>query len=277
MRYLTLGIFMAVVVSACQNKEKELQSLLQTSQSVTDSLSTVIQEEYGKREKLAKDLEELDTYSQGLGVSLSAENDPEKKKPIGDRIKEAVGTMKSQKETIQKLSVKVSSLQKKLAAVTAENDRLKGQLATLGKENIDLKNKIASLEREAAGLKSQLDSTSQTVISQQTKLSTGYYVMGGTGFLRDKKILERRGPFGNAYNPRFDPKGKEYVKQIDIVQTTEIEVPTTKDNVILWSPHIPSSYEVIPKPADATKSILRIKNPDEFWQTAKVLAIGTEG
>ncbi|MCS6988527.1 MAG: hypothetical protein NZM06_03325 [Chloroherpetonaceae bacterium] len=267
----------ALSLASCDNEKKQLENLLKTSQQVTDSLNAVIQEEYERRAKLEKELDELDTYAKSLGVNLAAEKDPEKQKNTIERIKEAANALKSQKEKIEQLTARVSRLEKKLAEVTAENERLKEQIAKLAGENLALRNKVDSLTRVTANLKSRLAEAVAAANAQREKLNTGYYIIGGTGFLRDNGVLERRGPFGNAYNPNFDPSQNRNVRRIDISQTTEIEVPARKSDVVIWSPHVRNSYEVVEKSGDRNKSIVRILNPDEFWQTAKVLAIGTEG
>jgi ABC-type transporter Mla subunit MlaD len=264
-------------LAACKDEKKQLEALLKTSQQVTDSLNAVIQEEYEKREKLMKELDELDTYTKSLGVNLAAEKDPEKQKTTIERIKDAANTLKSQKEKIDQLTARVRKLENKLAEVTAENERLKEQVAQLASENLALRNKVDSLNRVTASLKSRLAEAVAAANTQREKLNTGYYIMGGTGFLRENGVLERRGPFGNAFNPNFSPAQNRNVRRIDISQTTEIEVPAPKSDVVIWSPHVRSSYEVVEKSGERNKSILRILNPDEFWQTAKVLAIGTEG
>jgi myosin heavy subunit len=265
-----------MALSACKDEQKQLETLLKTSQAATDSLNAVIQEENQKREILSKEIEELDILTKSLGVNLAAEKDPEKQKGTIERIKEAATTLKTQKDKISQLTAKVAKLQAKLEEVTAENDRLKEQISKLAGENIALKNRVDSLNRVAASLKARLDEAVSTTNTQRDRLNTGYYIIGGTGFLRDKGVLEKRG-FSNAYNPTFDPKNRADVTRIDISRTTEIEVPAPKSEVLLWSPHVGSSYEVLEKTGDKNKSILRIKDIDEFWQTAKVLAIGTEG
>ncbi|MGQ9805218.1 MAG: Cbp1 family collagen-binding glycoprotein adhesin [Chlorobiales bacterium] len=274
---LFISVFFVVLLIGCNDEKKQLETLLKTSQRVTDSLNAVIQEENAKREILARELDELDTYTKGLGVTLSAEKDPEKQQTTIERIKEAANTLKSQKEKIAQLTAKVARLEKKLEEVSAENERLKGQIAKLAGENRALRNQVDSLNRVTASLKSRLAEAVAAANTQREKLNTGFYIMGGTGFLRDNGVLERRGPFGNAYNPNFNPLQSRNVRRIDISQTTEIEVPAQKSDVVLWSPHMRSSYEVVEKSGDRNKSVLRILNPDEFWQTAKVLAIGTEG
>jgi uncharacterized lipoprotein YajG len=276
MKKLVFILAAAAVFAACNNQEKQLESALKISQATSDSLNAVIQDEFAKREKLEKELDELDVYSKGLGVNLSAEQNPEKKKSIIDKIKEASQTLKTQKETIIKLTAKVASLQKKLSDATAENKQLQNRISQLSGENVALKNQVAALTAQNNDLRAKLDCTAVTIQTQGQKLRTGYYVMGGTGYLRDKGVLQRRG-LGNAYNPEFNPKVKDFVTKVDISATTEIEVPASKSDVILWSPHVMGTYEVVPKPGDDKKSILRIKDPEEFWQTAKVLAIGTEG
>lgn len=266
-----------LLVAGCDNEKKRLEEMLKVSQQATDSLNAVIQEEYERRERLEKELDELDTYTKSLGVNLAAEKDPEKQKNTIERIKEAANKLKSQKEEIEKLTAKVARLEKKLAEVTAENERLKDQVAKLAGENRELRSKVDSLNRVTASLKSRLAEAVAAANTQREKLNTGFYIMGGTGFLRENGVLERRGPFGNAYNPNFNPSQNRNVRRIDISQTTEIEVPAPKSDVVIWSPHVRSSYEVVEKSGERNKSIVRILNPDEFWQTAKVLAIGTEG
>lgn len=276
-RFFLLFAFLMMLLVGCSDEKKQLETLLKTSQQVTDSLNAAIQEEYEKRELLARELDELDTYTKSLGVNLTAEKDPEKQKSIVERIKEAANTLKAQKEKITQLTAKVARLEKRLAEVTAENERLREQVAKLSGENLELRNKVDSLNRVTASLKSRLAEAITTANAQREKLNTGFYIMGGTGFLRDNGVLERRGPFGNAYNPNFNPSQNQNVRRINIAQTTEIEVPAPKSDVVIWSPHVRSSYEIVEKSGESNKSILRIISPDEFWQTAKVLAIGTEG
>ncbi len=270
-------VMFGLCLAACKDEKKQLEILLKTSQQVTDSLNKAIEDEYKRREVLENEFNELYTYAKSLGVNLSAEKDPEKQKTTIDRIKEVANALKSQKEKIDQLTARIRKLETKLAELTAENERLKEQVAQLAGENLALRNKVDSLNRVTASLKSRLAEAVAAANAQREKLNTGYYIMGGTGFLRDNGVLERRGPFGNAFNPNFSPAQNRHVRRIDISQTTEIEVPAPKSDVVIWSPHVQSSYEVVEKPGERNKSILRILNPDEFWQTAKVLAIGTEG
>ncbi len=130
-RFFLLSAFIVMLLVGCNDEKKQLETLLKTSQQVTDSLNTVIQEEYEKRELLAKELDELDTYTKSLGITLAAEKDPEKQQTTIERIKEAANTLKAQKEKIDKLTAKVARLEKKLEEVSAENERLKVQIAKL--------------------------------------------------------------------------------------------------------------------------------------------------
>lgn len=117
---LVLPAFFVMLFVGCNDEKKQLETLLKTSQQVTDSLHAVIQEEYEKRDRLAKELDELDTYTKSLGVNLAAEKDPEKQQNTIQRIKEAANTLKTQKEKIAQLTAKVSRLEKKLEEVSAD-------------------------------------------------------------------------------------------------------------------------------------------------------------
>lgn len=196
-------------------------------------------------------------------------------------------------EMLQKNRNMVASLRKKLNSSTVKNKELEKMIENLNQSIIEkdaqiaelkdqlgkLNIKVADLGNQVTTLNTNLDNlgadnkAKQQALDEKTAvLNTGYYIIGTSRELMDKKIIDKTGGFigigrTKTLTPEFD---KSNFTKIDITTLTEIAI--NKKKAVLLLTHPSGSYKF--ESADK-KSVdkLVILNYNDFWNKSKYLVI----
>ena len=219
-------------------------------------------------------------------LSLHAKKNVELK---GNKIDEVNENIKMINDLMDKNRKQISSLNAKLKDANFTIKQL-ASLVDILITNINYKNRdLISLDKaliangklvmrlNTAMIDFGVQSADKTdTINEKNKLlNTAYYIIGQTGELKEKKILNEKGGFlsPNQYekiNPDFNT---DDFKKIDIKQTTTI--PITGKDIKLLTTHPSSSYKLENKEHNAHTSLVII-DPDKFWSESKYLVISVD-
>jgi hypothetical protein len=177
---------------------------------------------------------------------------------------------------------KISDLEEKLLANKQEVKGLKTLVANLKAKITDKENEIADLMQQIGVLKSDIDKmgveikTKEELIADQQSIieehRKRYYVFGTENELKDKGIIVKEGGFlGIGKTTKVAPTlDIQYFNVIDSEEDFEISIPVGMNKIKVISPHDAISYEIS---GDENLAMLRILDPDKFWEATKCLVL----
>lgn len=162
-----------------------------------------------------------------------------------------------------KLQKMVDDLTAQLEAKNARLQELEAQLAEKDIVIAQKEEKITELNENVSSLSEENKAKSQTVVAQDEKLHTAWYVFGTKSELKGQKILQD----GNVLtNGNFN---KDYFTKVDIRYDKEIKLYSKSAKLL--TNHPAGSYK-LEKDAKG-QYILRITAPETFWSVSKYLVI----
>ncbi|HEX9973039.1 MAG TPA: hypothetical protein VGD14_13295 [bacterium] len=180
---------------------------------------------------------------------------------------------------------KISDLEAKLLAGNQEIKGLKTMVANLKAKLETKENEIAALMKEVGVLESDIEklgieiktrdeqiANQESIIEEHKKR---YYVYGTEDELKDKGIIVKEGGFlgfGKTIKiaPGFDI---QYFNIVDGEEVFEVSMPVGIDKVKIISPHDAISYQIS---GDENLALLKVLDPDQFWEATKCLVIVTK-
>jgi uncharacterized protein YoxC len=284
MKKLFIALLIVPFFVACN--QKELKQLRQDKIDLTakvDKQDKAINDFVESMNIIEENLEIIKKKESIIAVNAENPNQSQKQKIKND--------LASINNLLEQNRTKISDLEKKLKGAWYSNsklrkltERLKADLAEKEAELAMLKDKLAKLNIEVDNLNNQVtDLNGQVValntdnekksklISEQTvALNTGYYVLGTTRELKEKKVITNKGGFigiGTTSKLSNDFNTNAF-KKIDITKTTTIPVSARKISIV--TNHPSSSYKV-----EGTGKVegITILNPEEFWKSSKYLVV----
>ncbi len=271
--------FMLLAITSCQEKKAEK---VDENEERIDSLMLV------NRQKDAEINDMLTTFNEiqeGLRLITEAENEVTLMKndetgSNSEQIKEKLqlisNQMKLNKELIAKLRKQAresdtagDQMKKSIESLTQQLTEKEQELATLREELqkkdiqiAELDEVVDNLNTNVSSLTKDNDTKAQTISTQDKALNTAWYVFGTKKELKDQHILDGEKVLRSNFN-------QNYFTKIDIRVDKEIKL-YSKSAKILTS-HPSNSYTLT---QDSNKQyILRINNPDVFWETSKYLVV----
>ena len=255
---------------------------LELNQMQNDSLQKIIDQRDNEINDMMATLNQI---QEGFRLITEAENrvsvvkDGEgsnKTEQIKNNIRFIQSRMQENRELIDKLrkqlresTFKSEELKRTLDGLVKQLDDKDKELAQLRAELSakdihisELDETISNLNTNVADLKNQSTQKSQTISEQDKQLNTAWYAFGTKSELREQNILVK----GDVLKGNFN---KNYFTKIDIRVDKEIKL-YSKSAKLLTS-HQPGSYTLT---TDANgQYVLRITNPQQFWQASKYLVI----
>ena len=174
---------------------------------------------------------------------------------------------------IKELEIMIDNLTRQNDAKDVEIADLKDQLGKLNIKVQDLGTQVTNLNQNVDNLSAENKAKQQAIDEKTAALNTGYYVIGTTRELKDKKIITKEGGLLGIGRSKTlkDDFDKTYFTKIDI--TNMQGLPIFKKRATLLTNHPAGSYKLVGK-----KSVdsLVIKNYAEFWSASKYLVIIAE-
>jgi hypothetical protein len=248
------------------------RALVEKDKAQTDLISGMV--EISDNLQKIKEKENLISLNAG-----EAGANPQMKDQINDDIKMIYDLMVENQE-------KITKLEKQLRASNQSNSNMKKLIESLNQQlkektleivalNEQLKEKniqIDELNFNLASTKSSLDSvstvnkkTTEKLDETTTELYTGYYVIGTSKELKDKKIITSEGFLNMKKKVLKSDFDKSYFVSVDTRQTTEIA--TDKKGVKVMTNHPASSFKLV-EGSDGTVTVV-IKDQKAFWSVSK--------
>jgi hypothetical protein len=192
--------------------------------------------------------------------------------------------LKSQNEEIRKLELQLKSLAKDNKA---NLERIKTLEAIIAEKDVVIANqieRIGSLEGELATTKTERDvAVSEKITVEKFAMetvkekNTAFYVIGREKNLLENNIIKMEGEgflgIGGKYITSPDAELKFFTK-IDITKDTLIPFPSNSKIEEVVSAHSRRLLEIQAAPSGT--DYLRIRSPESFWRTDRMLIIIVE-
>ena len=288
MRAFSIVTICAVLLSACDQREKELeQKILELEQQSTkknddiDSFITSLNNIQSNLDSI-KELEGIITSR-----AISGETSTNAEDAIVDDmvlIYENMKKTRSQIETLEKqlsqssiasdkLKALITNLKKDIEKKDAEITQLKEGLA---QSNIYIDQLMSSVDRLAVENERRvqvIQEKNQALQVKEAELQKGFWTMGTVKELREKNVIDKEGAFLGLGGVKVlsENMNLEDLTQVNIQEVKEIAIGAKKAELV--TPHPKGSYEFIEEGKTVTK--LTISDPDAFWRNSKVLVIAT--
>lgn len=185
---------------------------------------------------------------------------------LRSKLKNAGGQAVEMEKMIDNLSKQVEEKDVQIA-------QLKDDLTKLNVQVTDLGNQVTTLNTNVETLTADNKVKQQNIDEKTTALNTGYYILGTTKELTDKKVITKEGGFIGL------GRTKDLAPQVDKKSFTKVDItdlktiPIMKKKVEVLTSHPADSYHITGKnEADS----LVITNPKEFWSLSKVLVLNVK-
>lgn len=287
-RYILI-LIAGVALSACNTKEleekitqleQEKQEVLSEVQDRDSSLMNFMQS-FADIEKNLREIRERE-----MNIELSRESDlssEDLKNKINEDIQEINRLLAENRETIQKLGVKLKNssnenvklnnmmtqLQEEL---TAQIEQREGQIATLNEELKHMEVKVEELSTNIASLEESNQEKEEVITEKVGELNTAYFVSGTFKTLEEEQIVDKEGGFLGLGKTKVlkDDFNQDKFTKIDIRET--VFFPVDGEEVQLVTTHPSGSY-AIEKDEESEKMNLVISDPEKFWESSKYLVM----
>ncbi|MBN4051425.1 hypothetical protein JYU16_01275 [bacterium AH-315-M05] len=283
-KYLVILLFIPFVC-ACNSGESEIAKLKEEQQKLIDasdkkdSIIIAIVQSFNEIEDNLAVIKEKENI-----ISLSAKDATEFEKNRRTKIIEDIqiinALMIENKQKIASMSKKIASLNKGLKSAGLKMVEFEKMIARLTKSIEEKDMEISTLKDELVNLNISLDSLS-VVYAEQTEiieeqveaLNTAYYCYGTFKELKAQGVVTKEGGFiGIGRTKKLtDDFNKKYFTQIDITETTSIDIFSKKAKIVTTHPS--GSYKL--EGVDKIDKLL-ITNPEEFWSASKYLVVIVE-
>lgn len=279
---------LALVTVACNKKENDAQSQLQTenvelskklseAQDSKDSLIFLMSNVYDGIEQINIQ-EELLYNIRGTGDEAA------QRQTIIDNLNRIQQELKNKQEIIDKFTAQLNDQNDKNGALAAEVAKLKKlviekenrvvalqqELANLKTENTQLKENLATTQDEVRSVTASRDSINSESQAQKAQLRHNevemnkvYYAIGTKKELKANQIL------GKGDKVLLGNYNQNYFTQADKRSLMYIECKNKKAKVLTAQPVDSYRFE---KNADNTQKLVII-NPEKFWNASRYLVI----
>jgi uncharacterized coiled-coil DUF342 family protein len=208
----------------------------------------------GKREELKAEIEEI---RKAVHVNLAKLNALAKQKKESD--------------------AKVAALEGKVTTMGRLIDELKQSLE--GKEAmlVELEQKVLQLQQETEELKTTVAEKEAEITTQEDKMAVAWVVVGTKADLEKDGLVEKKGSIlglGGSWKQTglFDEK---LFRKIDVRKEKEFPFGAPADKVRILTSHAKGSYELVADPPKG--SVLKVTEPDKFWQGSRYLIVLVPG
>lgn len=244
-----------------EEKQRQIDEILAAMSEIQESLNSV-QEKQAVVTKTASDVE-----------TRQRENSQAIKAQIISGIQDLEVAMVENRKKLQELQAKVKGYQGKIKNLERMVQTLQETVMQKDKEISMLKEEVARLNIQVATLTSSMQEKEGIIQEQEKSLRSAYYIVDTENNLREKGILEYKGGIigiGSTITITQDFDASKF-KKIDINEAKEISIPRNIYQIKILTTHSSNSYEL----ASVTEkeSVLKIKDPQTFWQKSKFLVV----
>ena len=289
MKAFALVIMSAVLLSACDQREKELEQKVAELEQLSDQKDKDIDSFISSLSNIQAHVDSIKEL-EGI-VTTRAINANENNVNAEDAIVEDMVLIY---DNMKQTRNQIETLEKKLEQSSIASDKLRKLLS-------DLKKDILAKDKEIALLKQGLEESNiyidqlmssvdrlamenerriqviqeknQALQEKEDELQTGYWVVGTTKDLREKNVIDKEGAFLGLGGVKVisEDMNLEDLTQVNILEKTEITVSAKKAELV--TPHPKGTYEFVEEGKSISKLV--ISDPEAFWQNSKVLVVVT--
>ncbi len=244
--------------------EREMNMYLKAINDIQTTIEEIKQKQQiltvkkASEDLTASDMQQINDDLKSLGTLLEDNRKELQKlraqaKKSTFHIQELQNTIKILTESLEEESRKVTLLTEELASKNLVLQEMTEQLQTQ-------ENDLRLLEHETTQQKQQ-------IAQQETALNSAWYAFGSKKELREQGILNRRGTFSQQRVLEND-FNKDYFVKIDVRQTTEIPLYSSRAKIL--TTHPTSSYTLERKNKEYVLVIVDYK---EFWSVSRYLVV----
>lgn len=288
MRFFAFLIISTVLLSACDQREKELEQqvveLEQASAQKDQDIDLFISSLNNIQSNLdsIKNLEGIVTARALSGEqSTSAEEAiVEDMVLIYENMKKTRGQMETLEKKLNQSSIASAKLKKLLAQLKNDIEEKDNEIALLkeglAQSNIYIDQLMSSVDRLALENERRIQviqEKNQALQEKESELQTGYWTVGSTKDLRAKNIIDKEGAFLGLGGVKVvsEDMNLDDLTEVNILEVTEIAIDAKKAELV--TSHPKHTYEFVEQGKKVTKLV--IDDPEAFWQNSKVLVIVT--
>lgn len=244
--------------------EREMNMYLKAINDIQTTIEEIKQKQQiltvkkASEDLTASDMQQINDDLKSLGTLLEDNRKELQKlraqaKKSTFHIQELQNTIKILTESLEEESRKVTLLTEELASKNLVLQEMTEQLQTQ-------ENDLRLLEHETTQQKQQIS-------QQETAVNSAWYAFGSKKELREQGILNRRGTFSQQRVLEND-FNKDYFVKIDVRQTTEIPLYSSRAKIL--TTHPTSSYTLERKNKEYVLVIVDYK---EFWSVSRYLVV----
>ncbi len=288
MRAFAIVTICAVLLSACDQREKELEQKVLELEQLSVQKDQDIDLFISSLNNIQSNLDSIKEL-EGIITSraMSGENATNAEDAIVDDMVLIYENMKKTRSQIEKL-------EKQLSQSSIASEKLKSMLAGLKKDlqkkdeeiaqlkealtqsNIYIDQLMSSVDRLAIENERRIQviqEKNQALQAKEEELQKGFWTIGTTKELREKNVIDKEGAFLGLGGVKVLSEDLNFadLTEINIQEVKEISIGAKKAELV--SPHPKDSYEFVEEGKTVTK--LTISDPTAFWRNSKVLVIVT--
>jgi chromosome segregation ATPase len=172
---------------------------------------------------------------------------------------------------------KVAALEGRVTTMGRLIDELQRSLESKEAMLTELEQKVLQLQQATEELKTTVAEKEAEITSQEDKLATAWVVVGTKADLEKAGLVEKKGSIlglGGSWKQTglFDEK---LFRKIDVRKETEFPFGSPANKVRILSSHAKGSFELVADPPKG--SILKVTEPDKFWQGSRYLIVLVPG
>lgn len=218
----------------------------------------------------------VDNGEIGREPTLSISEDIHAIDQLLQKNRETIAQLEKSAAQLKKANVKINSLEKLIAEMTAQVEAKDKEIAQLKKDLQDRDIRIEELAGRVEQLGSEVEDLTQArehleseVNIREVQLKTAYYIVGEQKDLIASDIVTKSGLFNTTlkFNENY---GLENMTRVNADTFNEVLIGRKKASIV--TPHPEGSYKLV-MDSDGNYSSLVILDKVKFWELSKVLVV----
>ena len=186
-----------------------------------------------------------------------------------DKNRATIARLQVSANKLQAANVKIDALQTLIAQLQEQLDQKNAQLAALTDQVKALKVEVQALGHTISNLENDKAELQGTVVFQNTRRHTVYYIVASDKELKEKEIVDKKGLIGRTRVVSDNASMDNFTKADD--RTVE-RIPIGKAKVKIVTAHPENSYMLVKGAKDVVEELV-ITDKDAFWKNSKMLVI----
>lgn len=244
--------------------EREMNMYLKAINDIQTTIEEIKQKQQiltvkkASEDLTASDMQQINDDLKSLGTLL--EDNRKELQKLRAQAKKSTFHIQELQNTIKILTESLEEESRKVTLLTEE-------LASKNLVLLEMTEQLQTQENDLRLLEHETTQQKQQIAQQETALNSAWYAFGSKKELREQGILNRRGTFSQQRVLEND-FNKDYFVKIDVRQTTEIPLYSSRAKIL--TTHPTSSYTLERKNKEYVLVIVDYK---EFWSVSRYLVV----